>query len=204
MKKKIAMMGLSMMILGSLAACSTGNTTKKTDTQTKETETVVSDSKATESTDKKVDLESMMSVETVIEAFQKAHEGVDITDIELEESRGSYVFKVDGVDDDNDYEMTFDASTKEVMQDKSKKLDRDEQGGVKRNEDKVDVSNLMSLQEVTDIAEKESGITSAISWKLEQDLGTTYWEITLKEGLTKEVEVKVNAQTGEVLKVEKD
>jgi Predicted membrane protein len=40
-------------------------------------------------------------------------------------------------------------------------------------------------------------------FNLEKDLGTTYWEVKVKNG-SQEKEVKIDAQSGKVLKVESD
>lgn len=45
---------------------------------------------------------------------------------------GKYVYKVDGISNDNEYEMKFNAETKEQLSDETDRLDREDAGGVEK------------------------------------------------------------------------
>lgn len=53
------------------------------------------------------------------------------------------------------------------------------------------------------MAEKEAKVGQATDWKLEKELGITYWEVKVKEGQQK-IEVKIDAHSGKILTTERD
>ncbi|OJG44508.1 hypothetical protein RV02_GL000114 [Enterococcus gilvus] len=142
-----------------------------------------------------------VSVEEAIGAYQEAYPDSDITSIELDTSFGKYLYKIEGVGDKKEYELHVDAETKKVSKEHEETLDRDEQEGVKRNEDKIDATNLLSIKKVSEIAADHVGKGKASEWTLEQELGTTYWEVKVVDGQT-ETEVKVDAHSGKILETE--
>ena len=163
--------------------------------------TTTSSSAATSTTTEKVP-EFKVSVEDAIQAYQEVHPDTDITTIELDSSLGNYFYKVEGVDDEKEYEVTIDAQTKEVTKQKEEALDADEQKGIKRQEDQLDLTDLLSLDEISKIATKEAQ-GEAVEWGLDQELNTTYWDVKVQDA-GKETDVKIDAKTGEVLEVELD
>lgn len=164
--------------------------------------TTTSSSAATSTTTEKVP-EFKVSVEDAIQAYQEVHPDTDITTIELDSSLGNYFYKVEGMDDEKEYEVTIDAQTKEVTKQKEEALDADEQKGVKRQEDKLDLSDLLSVEEAAKIATDEAKSGQATDWDLDKEMNVTYWDVQVKDG-NKETNVKLDAKTGEVLEVELD
>lgn len=144
-----------------------------------------------------------VTVEDAIQAYQETHPNTDITSIELDSSLGNYFYKVEGVDDDNEYEVSVDAQTKEVKKQKEEALDADEQKGVKRQEDKLDLSDLLTVEEAAKIATDEAKSGQVTDWDLDKEMNITYWDVQVKDG-NKETNVKLDAKTGEVLEVELD
>ena len=82
-------------------------------------------------------------------------------------------------------------------------LDYDEQNGVERANEKLDLSNILDLQAATQAAQKEAGSGTIESWELDRSLGTTYWEVKFRVN-NQEVNVKLNAQNGTILEKEVD
>ena len=82
-------------------------------------------------------------------------------------------------------------------------LDADEQNGVKMQEEALDLTNIISREQATTLAEKEAKVGQATDWKLEKELGITYWEVKVKEGQQK-IEVKIDAHSGKILTTERD
>ncbi|WP_311406685.1 PepSY domain-containing protein [Liquorilactobacillus uvarum] len=195
--KKLHVLILGVSSLGLLAGCSSNN------------QDAASSSSSSEITSSKTNQKSVLddkvkvSANQVIEIYQKAYPDTDITSIELDSTFGKYYYEVEGVDDNNEYSLRVDASSKTVSQKKQEQLDNDEKNGTKRNEDKLNLDKLISVEEAADIAEKAAGSGSASEWTLDKDMDTTYWEVQVKNG-SKQVEVKVNAQTGKVLEKETD
>lgn len=144
-----------------------------------------------------------VTVADAIQVYQETFPDSDITSIELDSSFGHYYYQIEGVDDTKEYEIKVDATTKEITKNKEETLDKDEQNGVKRQEDKLDLTDLLSVEEVTEIALAEVSSGEPTDWDLDREMNITYWEVQIKDGKT-ETNIKINAQTGEVLEVELD
>lgn len=209
MKKLYLMIGLSFITVGALTACSKPaekNTTPATSSQT--TTSSSTNSETTKSSIKTKDEQSDLSkvkvtVKEVVELYQQAHPDSDITSLELESPLGALVYKVEGMDDEQEYEMVIDAMNKKVEKNHSEKLDRNEKGGTERKEEALDVKNLISVDKAISIAESAAGFGKATELSLDKELSITFWDVTVKEGM-KEMEIKLNAQTGDVVESKKD
>ena len=197
--KKIIILGLSVALLGGLAGCNSDSDDSNSSSSTSEKTTQTSKSQASNETNTNF----KVSVEDAIKAYQEAYPDSDITSIDLETSFGSYLYKIEGVDDNKEYEVRVNADTKEVSKEREEELDMEDKEGVKRKEDKLDLENLISIEKVSDIATKHVGAGKATDWSLDKDLGTTYWEVKVMDG-QKETEVKVDAQSGDILESETD
>lgn len=213
MMKKLMLIGLSAVLVSVMAGCSQ-SAVEKPVTEATSTSLSLSESSEKVSGNEIVNASTnsdstsqnevkIMTVQEVIDMYQKEYPDTDITSIELEKSLGKFVYKVEGVDDNNEYELKIKAETKEIAKSKQEKLDRDEQNRVKRNEDKLDLANVLSIDQATEIAEKEAGAGSATEWDLDRELNVTYWEVKVVDG-RKETQVKLDAKTGEILEVEYD
>lgn len=146
--------------------------------------------------------EVSFSVEDAIATFQKNLPDVDITEIEFDQKLGKEVFEITGVDDNKEYEWVIDANNQEILEKESEALDAEEKEGQKRQE-KLNLKELISLSEASDIAVKEIGSGTAVDWQLDQELGQTYWEVKVKDG-NRKIEVKLDAQSGEILEKKLD
>lgn len=193
--KKTMMVSLSVLLLGVMVGCGRQSTKQPV------TEVSSSQTKAS-STDTTMDSKEVkiISVDDAIKLYQEAHPDTDITSLELENESRGFVYKVEGVDDQKEYEVRIDATTKEIIKDKNENLERD---GVKRNEEKLDLTDVISIDEATKIAEKEAGVGSSVQWDLDRELDVTYWEVEVKDG-HKSIQVKLDAKTGKVLQTELD
>lgn len=144
-----------------------------------------------------------VSLAEAIEIFQKEFPDTDITSIDLDTSFGHFFYKIEGVNDLKEYEIKVDAATKEIREREEDDLDDDEKNGVKRQEEKLDLSKLLTLDEVTKIALEQTQGGQATDWDLDREGAITYWEVDVENG-KQEATVKIHAQTGEVLEVELD
>lgn len=113
----------------------------------------------------------------------------------MNQSLGKHFYKIEGTDDQKEYETRVDGETREVSQEREEILDAKDQNGVKRSEDSLDLKDILGIEEISSIVEKQVGKGEAIEWNLDQDMRITYWEITVSEGY-KDVEDKLNAQSG--------
>ncbi|MDT2807537.1 PepSY domain-containing protein [Vagococcus lutrae] len=203
--KRILTSGLVVTLVAVLSGCQAKQAPTSTETsvtnQTKISETETS----RETTSENLDLgqEITVSLDDVIGLYQETYPDTHLTSIELEPERNQYIYKLEGVDEQEEYELKVDATTKEIKKQKNEALDHDERNGVKLKNKALDLTNLASLNDVTETAKKEAVDYTPVEWELKQELGVTYWKVNLKQA-HKEKEVKINAQDLSILKVEDD
>ncbi|HAP5387060.1 TPA: peptidase propeptide and YPEB domain protein [Enterococcus faecalis] len=144
-----------------------------------------------------------VSLEKVTTAFEKKYPEAKITSLQLDTDFGRYFYEIEGVDQQKEYQVEVNAETGEFTKEKVETLDADEQNGVKMQEEALDLTNIISREQATTLAEKEAKVGQATDWKLEKELGITYWGVKVKEGQQK-IEVKIDAHSGEILTTERD
>ena len=144
-----------------------------------------------------------VSLEKVTTAFEKKYPEAKITSLQLDTDFGRYFYEIEGVDKQKEYQVEVNAETGEFTKEKVETLDADEQNGVKMQEEALDLTNIISREQATTLAEKEAKVGQATDWKLEKELGITYWEVKVKEGQQK-IEVKIDAHSGKILTTERD
>ncbi|MBC1571710.1 PepSY domain-containing protein [Listeria sp. FSL L7-1426] len=198
MYKKLVTVGVAVLLVGALSACGS-NDDKDTSSNNSSKETTSSKSNNNDNLQNK---SFDMSYEDAINAFKDKHSDAEISSVELEKNLGKYVYKVDGISNDNEYEMKFNAETKEQLSDETDKLDREDAGGVEKENEKLSLDGIKIPKEAMDkaVTEQPGDVTS---WKIERELDTTYYEVTVKQD-NKKYEIKLNAKTLDVLQTEQD
>lgn len=181
-------------------AVSSTNEQKETVISTSETSTSVQQEATT--TSEKTSAVAV-SLEKVTTAFEKKYPEAKITSLQLDTDFGRYFYEIEGVDQQKEYQVEVNAETGEFTKEKVETLDADEQNGVKMQEEALDLTNIISREQATTLAEKEAKVGQATDWKLEKELGITYWEVKVKEGQQK-IEVKIDAHSGKILTTEWD
>lgn len=144
-----------------------------------------------------------VSAARAIELFKDKYPDTAITSLELDSDWGSYFYKIEGVDDQKEYEARIDAQNEKMETENPETLDREDQNGQKKKEDGLAVDKLITIEEAAKIAVDKVGSGTATDWDLDKDLGTTYWEVKVKNG-NQSTSVKINSETGEVLSTEQD
>ncbi|MDT2645967.1 PepSY domain-containing protein [Enterococcus dongliensis] len=125
--KKIIIVGLSAVVLVGLAGCGSNSDDSSGSSSTQKTSQSV---KVSSEGETRADVN--VSVADAIKAYQEAYPDSDITSIDLETSLGKYLYKIEGVDDDKEYELRVDANTKAVSKEREENLDAEDRNGVKR------------------------------------------------------------------------
>ncbi|MCI0129746.1 MULTISPECIES: PepSY domain-containing protein [Enterococcaceae] len=204
--KKIILLSSVVLSLGVFAGCSSqnidsGKTTKSSSSQVSASSNAVSSSTSESSTSEPV---YKVSLSDAIETYKETYPNTDIISISLDTSFGQTVYDIEGIDDNKEYSLKINTDTKEIKKEREENLDRDEKDGVKRRENKLDLTNLKDMKEIFDIALKEAGSGKIDDWEIKEDMGVTYWEVSIKDGMTKEIEYKINAQTGEIIETDID
>lgn len=212
MKSKVIFTGLFSLLL--LAGCQPNQTTTPSSTTNQSSETTVTSTNKSEdsstsagstdsSSSQTATPDIQVSADRAIELFLNKYPDAAITSLELDSDWGSYFYKIEGVDDQNEYSVKINALDEKLEAENPEQLDRDEQNGQKKSKDGLDVSNLISIEEAGKIAVEKVGAGTATDWDLDKELGTTYWDVKVKNG-NQTTNVKINSQTGEVLSSEID
>ena len=206
--KKILYGSMTGLALFSVAGCTSKTPTAVSSTN-EQKETVISTTETSSSVQQEATTISektsavAVSLEKVTTAFEKKYPEAKITSLQLDTDFGRYFYEIEGVDQQKEYQVEVNAETGEFTKEKVETLDADEQNGVKMQEEALDLTNIISREQATTLAEKEAKVGQATDWKLEKELGITYWEVKVKEGQQK-IEVKIDAHSGEILTTERD
>ena len=180
MCKKTYLLVVSMLIAGLLTACS-GSPTKDS-------------GQAQDNTKKEANASNNALKD------EKNNENLMEQDFKVPYTDAINIFK-EGVDDNNEYKMKIDANTKDVLEDKTEKLDSEDLNGVARKE-KLDLNDIIKPQQAMEIALKEqNGMVK--EWSLDKDLDVTFYKIRIDKDKN-EYDIKVDSKKGTVLKVEKE
>ena len=206
--KKILYGSMTGLALFLVAGCTSKTPTAVSSTN-EQKETVISTTETSSSVQQEATTTSektsavAVSLEKVTTAFEKKYPEAKITSLQLDTDFGRYFYEIEGVDQQKEYQVEVNAETGEFTKEKVETLDADEQNGVKMQEEALDLTNIISREQATTLAEKESKVGQATDWKLEKELGITYWEVKVKEGQQK-IEVKIDAHSGKILTTERD
>ena len=205
--KKILYGSMTGLALFLVAGCTSKTPTAVSSTN-EQKETVISTTETSSSVQQEATTTSektsavAVSLEKVTTAFEKKYPEAKITSLQLDTDFGRYFYEIEGVDQQKEYQVEVNAETGEFTKEKVETLDADEQNGVKMQEEALDLTNIISREQATTLAEKEAKVGQATDWKLEKELGITYWEVKVKEGQQK-IEVKIDAHSGKILKTER-
>ncbi|NMB98461.1 MAG: hypothetical protein GYA02_17935 [Clostridiaceae bacterium] len=134
------------------------------------------------------------SLEEAVNLFKGEFPDAILTSIEIDNEKGVWVYDLDGYSTENEYEMVINSENSEILRSHSE-IDRDDDG-----DKEINITNTLSVQDVLDIAEKES-ITNIENLKLENEVGKDYWTI---EGFNPEIELVLDAITGEIVARDND
>lgn len=206
--KKILYGALTGLALFLVAGCTPKTPTAVSSTN-EQKETAISTSETSSSVQQEATTTSektsavAVSLEKVTTAFEKKYPEAKITSLQLDTDFGRYFYEIEGVDQQKEYQVEVNAETGEFTKEKVETLDADEQNGVKMQEEALDLTNIISREQATTLAEKEAKVGQATDWKLDKELGITYWEVKVKEGQQK-IEVKIDAHSGKILTTERD
>jgi len=210
--KKICIALLSIFILSGCSNNQTNDATKKSSQTIENTNTSISSSTTSQSSNQDTSSQASsdqgissitMTIDEAKKIYEKEYPSTSITAIDVDSSFGTYYFKVDGVDDNKEYELKINTSNSEIFKEREETLDKDEQNGVKKTNEAIDFSKLKTLKEIIDLAEPLFEGATATDADLEKEVGVTYWDITLKKG-TQEMEVKIDAVDGTILEKSMD
>lgn len=143
----------------------------------------------------------VISVEKAKEIALDASKGGQVTRVHLEEEYGQKEYEIEIINQDIEYDVDLDAVTGKVL-----KMDQDSQDNDDDyNDDNYELQNVspkISLEEAKKIAlTKVKGTVVEVS--VDDDYQLVY-EVEINTNDYREVEVEVDAMTGDILTVEMD
>ena len=156
----------------------------------------------TDTTENKDDLDLTsvsLSAEDAMDAFLEHFPGSSLSSIQLDEENGELVYDIDGYDDSMEYSAEIDQSG-DVIAEEREQIESDEQ----YNE--LVLGDYITAEEALSIASEASeteGIT-ARGWSLDFENGSPVYEINFEDMGSQEVDVYIDAESGEQLHVEVD
>lgn len=145
----------------------------------------------------------VVSMNEAIELYLSKFPNTSLEEVELEFDGARYKYKCYGVDDTHQYYYVFNAATKTMLKENTKPLKEKEANGVRRNRKAMNLENLLSLEEATKIAKEHTQGFRPFEWNLERSGDATIYEIEWVDATgDKEMEVKLNAHTGDLIEIE--
>lgn len=140
-----------------------------------------------------------VTYEQAIAAFQEAYPAAAISSVDFDKDFGKYSFEINGFDETQEIEWEIDAKNGEETKNNTEKKDAD------HDDRELMVDDLMTSEELITASVDEAQNAVLVSWNLEADDDTNMPLFTgeFKEG-NNEVDVHLNAETGEFLSIEND
>lgn len=179
---------------------STASSSSMSSSTSSSTTTGTVDSSSTSSESEKFEGKSFsVTPEQAIAEFQAAYPNAAISSIDFDKDQGEYTFEINGFDDMQEIEWEVNAENGEEIENNTEEEDSDS------DDQELMVDELMTFDELITRSEEEAPNAVLISWNLEADDDTNMPLFTgeFEEG-NNEVEVHLNAETGEILSVEND
>lgn len=211
MKKSLKLALLTSASVLTLAACGDNTTQETTEPETEEQTTDTTEDSATDentdTTDENTDdqgddqaantdsqgIENMdfaVSLQDAVETFkgEVGDDAVQITDVNFDTENGAYVYEFTGFSNGTEYEGSIDAETGDVV-------DFESEAGEDMDDDVLDLDNVIDPSEAMTAALDSAGSVYVKEWELDVENGTPVYDIDIENAS----DVKVNAETGEVL-----
>lgn len=144
---------------------------------------------------------AQQALESAVEIFREEFPDAEIDQINVELRNDSfYEVELDGFSEDTDYELTVHSENNEIR-------DREEESSDDNDHEvALDLENLLSLDEATEIALSEVSLPTPTQWDLDSDRDRFVWEVEFDEDENEgqEATVEIDAESGDVLDVDLD
>lgn len=140
-------------------------------------------------------------LETALKDFEEKYPEVKISGLKVKVQKDDIIeVEIEGFDNDSDYEVTYNSKEQQFTKEEKDELDSDDEYI------ELALDKLKTLDEITEIANQKTNLSNIESWKLSADddhNNQPVWEVEYDDEKEKDdVELKIDAQSGEILKVE--
>ena len=195
-----------------LAGCSTGNSNQNNNqnnnnqnNQTQTTQNNTQNQNNAQTTQNNVvglDVQSEQ-LGAIVKAFQNQFPNLMITSIKLESAAKPYNYHIEAVDNMKEYDFMYHVAQKHLMLHGEKALDADEQNGIKKSQEGIDITTTSNIDNIIKIALGNDANAKAIAWSIDKDNGKVVWDIKVNaNGVVKEV--KIDDVSSAILSVDND
>lgn len=145
--------------------------------------------------------EFQIILETALKDFEEKYPEVKISGLKVKVQKDDIIeVEIEGFDNDSDYEVTYNSKEQQFTKEEKETLDSDDEYI------ELSLDKLKTLDEITEIANQKTNLSNIESWKLSADddhNNQPVWEVEYDDEKEKDdVELKIDAQSGEILKVE--
>ena len=140
-------------------------------------------------------------LETALKDFEEKYPEVKISGLKVKIQKDDIIeVEIEGFDNDLGYEVTYNSKEQQFTKEEKETLDSDDEYI------ELSLDKLKTLDEITEIANQKTNLSNIESWKLSADddhNNQPVWEVEYDDEKEKDdVELKIDAQSGEILKVE--
>ena len=117
-----------------------------------------------------------LSPQDAVDKFMEAHPDSKVNEVTLDENLTDYQYKIEGYDDDNDYEVKINPVSGDIISDDEELIDLDDDKG------EITKDHISKIGTVADKAMEEAGDGAKMKeWSLEFDDGKLILEIELQK-----------------------
>ena len=145
--------------------------------------------------------DNILTNEEIVEKALAIVDGT-VTEVELEKKLTKTIYEVEVIKDGSEYDLDMDAVTGKVLKNDKSTDDDNDKDDLDDNSSKVDSSKVDITREVAIETALKEATGTVTDIELESDDAQIFYEIEVEDG-TKEVDVKIDANTGAVLSVDK-
>ena len=139
----------------------------------------------------------------IVKAFQNKYPDLAITSIKLESATKPYNYHIEAVDAMKEYDFMYHVAQKHLMLHGEKALDANEQNGVKKSQEGIDITTTSNIDNIIKVALGNDANAKAVAWSIDKDNGKVVWDIKVNtNGVVKEV--KVDDVSNSILSVDND
>ena len=140
-------------------------------------------------------------LETALKDFEEKYPEVKISGLKVKIQKDDIIeVEIEGFDNDLGYEVTYNSKEQQFTKEEKETLDSDDEYI------ELSLDKLKTLDEITEIANQKTNLSNIESWKLSADddhNNQPVWEVEYDDEKEKDdVELKIDAESGEILKVE--
>ncbi|KQL56105.1 MULTISPECIES: PepSY domain-containing protein [Bacillaceae] len=145
-------------------------------------------------------MNSYIRLEGALQHFNNAFPDASLTSVTYDAQNLHY--ELDGIDDDSEYELVIHAETEEEINQQTEPLDAEDAGGAEREREAIEIDELIEPTDAVGTAQGE--VPGALrSWELEREGNRIYYEVKIEVD-QEEHEVTVDAETGEIIEIDRD